>query len=217
MNTKLKGTEPILCAPLIRQVDQHLIELLTSLDSDESSSDACRSSENGRVSARRGSGATGLRASRSSQERSGVENRRLGKKTGLHSAQTARSCHLPTERRRSNSRGSLRIVSGLAENTHSIFCDGPSGPETANGCPVLRRQEPPPRGTGASCGFWRAWLCALLRSARQENLLLLDKRLTWKSANRKLGSSDCNPWMEGDVLHRPSINTPRDIACRLNS
>jgi len=49
---------------------------------------------------------------------------------------------LPTERRRSNSRGSLRIVSGLAENTHSIFCDGPPGPETANGCPVLRRQEP---------------------------------------------------------------------------
>jgi uncharacterized protein (TIGR03083 family) len=35
MNTKLKGTEPILCASIIRQVDQHLIELLTSLDSDE--------------------------------------------------------------------------------------------------------------------------------------------------------------------------------------
>ncbi len=28
----LKGTEPILCSQLIRQVDQHLIELLTSLD-----------------------------------------------------------------------------------------------------------------------------------------------------------------------------------------
>ena len=41
---------------------------------------------------------------------------------------------------------SLRIVSGLAENTNSIFCEGP-GPETANGCPVLRRQEPPPRRT----------------------------------------------------------------------
>ena len=26
-------------------------------------------------------------------------------------------------------------------------------PETVNGCPVLRRQEPPPRGTRASCGF----------------------------------------------------------------
>lgn len=37
------------------------------------------------------------------------------------------------------SRGSLRIVSGLAVNTHSIFCDGPSRPEAANGCPVLRR------------------------------------------------------------------------------
>ena len=37
-----------------------------------------------------------------------------------------------------NSRGSLRIVSGLAENTNSIFCDGSSEPEAANGCPVLR-------------------------------------------------------------------------------
>jgi len=35
MNTKLNGTEPILCAPIIRQVDQHLIELLTSLNADD--------------------------------------------------------------------------------------------------------------------------------------------------------------------------------------
>jgi hypothetical protein len=58
---------------------------------------------------------------------------------------------LPTERRRSSSRGSLRIVSGLAEYTHSIFCDRPSGPETANGCPVLRRQEPPPDYLSSTC------------------------------------------------------------------
>lgn len=32
MSTKLNGTEPILCAPVIRLVDEHLIELLTSLD-----------------------------------------------------------------------------------------------------------------------------------------------------------------------------------------
>jgi hypothetical protein len=37
----------------------------------------------------------------------------------------------------SNSRGSLRVVSGLAENTNSIFCDGSHQPEAANGCPVL--------------------------------------------------------------------------------
>ena len=37
-----------------------------------------------------------------------------------------------------NSRGSLRIVSGLAENTNSIFCDGSPEPEAANGCPVLQ-------------------------------------------------------------------------------
>jgi hypothetical protein len=42
-----------------------------------------------------------------------------------------------------NSGGSPRIVSGLAENTNSIICDGSSEPETANGCPVLHGQEPP--------------------------------------------------------------------------
>lgn len=35
LNTKLNGTEPILCAPVICQVDRHLIELLTSLHSAE--------------------------------------------------------------------------------------------------------------------------------------------------------------------------------------
>ena len=38
----------------------------------------------------------------------------------------------------SNSGGPLRIVSGLAENTNSIICDGSSEPEAANGCPVLQ-------------------------------------------------------------------------------
>jgi hypothetical protein len=38
----------------------------------------------------------------------------------------------------------LRIVSGLAENTNSIFCEGSSEPETANGCLVL-----PSAGTDA--------------------------------------------------------------------
>lgn len=48
-------------------------------------------------------------------------------------------------RRRSNSGGSLRIVSGLAENTNSIFGDGSSELEAANGCVVLlqsRNQRP---------------------------------------------------------------------------
>jgi|GEM_PF-1623040 hypothetical protein len=30
------------------------------------------------------------------------------------------------------------------------------------------------------------------------------------SANRELGLSECNPCMEGKVLHRPSIDTPRE-------
>jgi len=49
-----------------------------------------------------------------------------------------------------NSRGSLRIVSGLAENTNSIFCDGSDEPETANGCPVLQAsRNHQPRGKRA--------------------------------------------------------------------
>ena len=34
--------------------------------------------------------------------------------------------------------GSLRVVSGLAVNTNSIFGADPHGSQTANGCPVLR-------------------------------------------------------------------------------
>ena len=37
-----------------------------------------------------------------------------------------------------HSGGSLRIVSGLAENTNSIICDSSSELEAANGCPVLQ-------------------------------------------------------------------------------
>jgi hypothetical protein len=45
-------------------------------------------------------------------------------------------------------RGPFRVVSGLAENTNSIFCDGSSEPEAANGCPVLRgRRDHQPRGS----------------------------------------------------------------------
>src|SRR6266516_1258795 len=35
MSTELSGTQPILCTPVIREVDRHLIELLSSLDSAE--------------------------------------------------------------------------------------------------------------------------------------------------------------------------------------
>jgi hypothetical protein len=52
-----------------------------------------------------------------------------------------------------NSRGSLRIVSGLAENTNSIFCDGSSELEAANGCPVLREQGPT-AGRHTRAGEW---------------------------------------------------------------
>src|SRR5215475_15174834 len=35
MDMNLNGTGPILCAPIIRQVDRHLIDLLSSLDAVE--------------------------------------------------------------------------------------------------------------------------------------------------------------------------------------
>ena len=35
-------------------------------------------------------------------------------------------------------RGPFRFVSGLAENSNSIFCDSSSELEAANGCPVLQ-------------------------------------------------------------------------------
>src|SRR5258708_24533209 len=112
------------------------------------------------------------------QKLPGAQRRRTAaEKTGLHSAQTARSCQLPPERRRSNSRASLRIVSGLAENTDAIFCDDPQGSETANGCPVLRRQEPPPRGTGASCGFWQVRRARSSEARVRRTVFSLDKDL----------------------------------------
>jgi hypothetical protein len=48
-----------------------------------------------------------------------------------------------------NSGGPLRIVSGLAENTNSIICEGSSEPKAANGCPILHGRNHPPRGAVA--------------------------------------------------------------------
>jgi hypothetical protein len=61
-----------------------------------------------------------------------------------------------------NSRGSLRIVSGLAENTNLIFCDSSSELEAANGCPVLREsRDHQPRGTTRAGGWSDQKKCAL--------------------------------------------------------
>src|SRR5271154_5360011 len=52
---------------------------------------------------------------------------------------------MPTGRRSSCSQGFLRNVSGLAGNTHSIFCDGWKQLDTANGCLVPRYTQQPRR------------------------------------------------------------------------
>ena len=99
-------------------------------------------------------------------------------------AQTARSCRLATERRRSHSRGSLRIVSGLAENTNSIFGDGSAELETANGCLVLQqRRNHPPRGIRAQQKIPIDRVHAL-QSAPSDLAFSLDNRLTWTAVTR---------------------------------
>jgi hypothetical protein len=105
-------------------------------------------SQYGRVSPCRRSAAARLYLRGKAQDCGSINTADINR---MNKAQTARSCRLPTGRRRSHSRGSLRIVSGLAENTNSIFCDGPSEPETANGCLVL-----PSAGTDAERPYVRA-------------------------------------------------------------
>jgi hypothetical protein len=58
---------------------------------------------------------------------------------------------LPTERRRSNSPGSYGLFRDW-QRTQTQSSVTAFGPETANGCPVLRTQEPPPRGTNVRVG-----------------------------------------------------------------
>src|SRR5260370_17831280 len=69
------------------------------------------------------------------------------------------------------------MVTGRAETTDTIFCDAPQGSETASGCPVPRRQEPPPRGTGASCGFWQVRRARSSEARVRRTVFSLDKDL----------------------------------------
>ena len=74
-----------------------------------------------------------------------------------------------------NSRDSLRFVSGLAENTNSIFCDGFMQPEAANGCPVLQGcRNPQPRGTRAQQLALIRFNAALSRARPETSCFFLD-------------------------------------------
>ena len=77
-----------------------------------------------------------------------------------------------------DSRGSLRIVSGLAENTNSIFCDGSSEPEAANGCPVLLEcRNHQPRGKSAQQKILIGISNALSRARTAVSCFSVDKDL----------------------------------------
>ena len=69
----------------------------------------------------------------------------------------------------------LRIVSGLAANTDSIFGDGSLEPETANGCPVCARQEPLPRGIDYTLRVLQSLFWALSRAPQEDPCFLLTK------------------------------------------
>src|SRR5580658_9407040 len=84
------------------------------------------------------------------------------------------------------SRGSLRIVSGLAENTNSIFCDGPRGPRQQMDVRFCGEQEPPAERHQRA----RRNLISRMRvlaNAPGTPLPTLDRRLTWMSATQAFG------------------------------
>jgi hypothetical protein len=83
--------------------------------------------------------------------------------------------------------GSLRIVSGLAENTNSIFCDGPCGPRQQMDVRFCESRNHQPRGTSAHDETWY-YALRVLANAPRTSLLTPDKRLTWRSAIRKFRS-----------------------------
>ena len=77
-----------------------------------------------------------------------------------------------------NSRGSLRIVSGLAENTNSIFCDGSSEPRDSkwmSGSAESRNHQP--RGKRAQRESLIRSNCALSRARPGDLCFSLDKDL----------------------------------------
>jgi hypothetical protein len=125
-----------------------------------------------------GSRTTGLRARRRSQQSGGLETAACGRK---QQDSTARRLPGPAGCRLSDGAKLprlLRIVSGLAENTNSIFCDGPQGPETANGCLVQRSQEP--TAERSTCELRILWQVRCARSherASGELCFPLDKDL----------------------------------------
>ena len=98
-----------------------------------------------------------------------------------------------------NSGGLLRIVSGLAENTNSIICDGSSEPETANGCPVLQRQEPPTeRHTIALPGILIRLVARSPERARRPRVFLLT--LTYMEVGIPDKSFRCQLTFGGDSI-----------------
>jgi hypothetical protein len=83
---------------------------------------------------------------------------------------------LPTERRRSNSPGSYGLFRDW-QRTQTQSSVTAFGLETANGCPVLRTQEPQPRGLYAG---WRLWFIRFTRSSEarvRRSAFSLDKDL----------------------------------------
>ena len=86
-----------------------------------------------------------------------------------------------------NSRGSLRVVSGLAENTNSIFCDGSSQARGSKWMSGSAPMQEPSAERLTRAAIDRDQTHNALSKARQENSRFsLDIRLTWKAVTRQL-------------------------------
>jgi hypothetical protein len=90
----------------------------------------------------------------------------------------------------------LRIVSGLAENANSIFCDRYCGPSQQMDVRFCESRNHQPRGTSARRNLTSRTVRS--RERAQDILLTLDKRLTWRAAIRTFGLrvrvSSCLPF-----------------------
>src|SRR5207253_7834470 len=73
--------------------------------------------------------------------------------------------------------------------TKTYMDDGPPGPETANGCPVLRRQEPTAERHRARCELWQVRRARSSEARVRRTLFPLDKDL---HGGRPTGSYHCS-------------------------
>jgi len=108
-----------------------------------------------------------------------------------------------------NSGGSPRIVSGLAENTNSIFGDGSAEPEAANRCLVLlESRDHRPRGHGCETAHPDLINARSPERANRHLCFSLDLDL------HRCGLLAPNPRFAVSMLLPGGRGQPRSVLCR---